>query len=127
MEEADAKSSLPASIKSKVLSCNTSENIVKLWNLLCIKPVSTALATFPIPACNGIKLSDKCPNSTSFSKNANICFAIAVVLASGSAISAGLSSSLVNTIPTILLGSNGIVFLPILFSGATIGITFRRG
>jgi hypothetical protein len=47
-----------------------------------------------------------------------------MVFVSGSAISAGLSFLLVKTIATIFYGSTGMLFLPILFQGATIGITF---
>ena len=53
IDEPEAKVSLPASIRSKVRSCSTSEYIRRSWNGLSISPCSTALAIVPMPACNG--------------------------------------------------------------------------
>ena len=70
IDEPEANFILPASINSKVQSCNTSEYMTRSSKFESLRPVSTALAIEPIPACNGPKFFGRRSSATSFSKNA---------------------------------------------------------
>src|SRR5699024_1693790 len=50
---AEANLTTPASIKSKIPSCNTSENTSISLNGESFIPLKTAFATEPTPDCNG--------------------------------------------------------------------------
>ncbi|MNG03595.1 hypothetical protein D3C84_866840 [compost metagenome] len=65
IELPDAKLSLPASIRSNVESCSTSEYMVRSSNGESIRPHITELAMVPIPACNGPSLLVMRPALTS--------------------------------------------------------------
>ncbi|MNJ69696.1 hypothetical protein D3C77_660790 [compost metagenome] len=83
MEQPEANFILPASISSMVQSCSTSEYITRSSKGESFRPVSTALAMLPIPACSGPRLRGRLPASTSFSRNLIKWLAIAAVSSSG--------------------------------------------
>ena len=68
IELPEANFILPASINSKVQSWSTSEYMTKSSKFESLRPVNTALAIEPIPACNGPKSFGKRPAATSCSK-----------------------------------------------------------
>ena len=55
-------------MSSKVQSCSTSEYMMRSSKLESFKPVNTALAIEPIPACNGPRFLGKRPSATSFQR-----------------------------------------------------------
>ncbi|MNE71612.1 hypothetical protein D3C80_1675020 [compost metagenome] len=83
IELPEAKLSLPASIRSKVESCSTSEYMVRSSNGESINPHITELAMLPIPACSGPSLLVMRPASTSRLKKSIRWSAIAWVSLSG--------------------------------------------
>ena len=110
---ATANFTTPASIRSKIPSCNTSEATTKSLNFDFVMPLNTALATDPTPDCNGAKLSVKRPSSTSFSKNERRLSAMAWVSSLGSKSGDGISGSSERIIPLILSGLTRMPFSPI--------------
>ena len=127
IELPDAKLSLPASIRSNVESCSTSEYIVRSLKSESSSPIITALAMLPMPACSGPKLAGNLFWATSSLKKLTKWRAIAAVSSSGSVTVENESLWLVKTIPTIFAGSIGIAVLPILSSTLTNGIGWRVG
>ncbi|MNT85022.1 hypothetical protein D3C72_2251350 [compost metagenome] len=81
-EQPEAAASLPASNSSKVESCSTSEYMVMPLKLDFSRPLITALAMVPTPACSGSRLSVRLPRSTSCSKKAIRWLAMAWVSSS---------------------------------------------
>src|SRR5699024_7018560 len=109
---AEANLTTPASIKSKIPSCNTSENTSISLNGESFIPLKTAFATEPTPDCNGANDFGKRPASTSPSKNFNRLFAISCVSSFGSNNGEGMSGCSEMTIPFTLSGSTLIPISP---------------
>ncbi len=127
IELPEAKLSLPASIRSKVESCSTSEYIVRSSNGESIKPHITALAMLPMPACSGPSLLVMRPASTSCLRKLIRWSAMAWVSASGGVTVEAESAWLVMTMATIFSGGIGIAVLPMRSSTFTSGIGVRVG
>src|SRR5699024_10536894 len=73
---AAANLTTPASIKSKIPSCSTSDATTISLKFESFIPLNTALATDPTPDCNGANSLVKRPDSTSSSKNSSKLSAI---------------------------------------------------
>ncbi|MOA16898.1 hypothetical protein D3C78_1371310 [compost metagenome] len=127
IELPEAKLSLPASIRSKVESCSTSEYIVRSSNGESIKPHITELAMVPIPACSGPSLLVMRPAATSCLKKSIRWSAMAWVSASGASTVEGESAWLVTTMATIFSAGIGMAVLPMRSSTLTNGIGVRVG
>src|SRR5699024_3600665 len=107
MEQQEAICTLPASIKSKTASCNTSEYTSKFSNSESTMPCKTALATEPIPDCRGANSFVNRPSSISLRKKSIKLSAITCVSSSGEIMVEGESSCSVKTIPRTFLTSKG--------------------
>ncbi|MCY1303021.1 hypothetical protein D9M70_527090 [compost metagenome] len=127
MELPEAKRSLPASIRSKVESCSTSEYIVRSSNGDSIRPHITALAMLPMPACRGPRFLLMRPASTSRLRKSIRWLAMPWVSSSGGRTVDGESGCSVWTMATIFAGSIGMAVLPMRSSAFTSGIGVRVG
>ena len=127
IDEPEAKSSLPASNRSKVESCSTSEYMVRPLNGPSIRPASTALAMVPMPAWIGIKRSVRRPAAISALKKSVRWPAMAAVSSSGGWMVEALSCFSVMTMATIFSGGMAIAVAPMRSLTFMSGIGSRCG
>src|SRR5690625_1039444 len=101
---ADANETTPASIKSKIPSCKTSENTFTSLNSESFIPFKTAFATDPTPDCKGANEFVNRPAATSSRRKSNNLLANCCVSSFGSNKGDGVSSCSDKIMPRTLSG-----------------------